>query len=747
ASSQAVPVELMLSVYGHNFKAEPIQGLKLHDPTCRGNISEDTNTMQAGPGKNFYRFRIELPNARVWQPESPWLYEVQVQVLDGVTNVVLDTRSQTFGMRWFSMDENPDEHGLRGMFRLNGKPIRLRGANTMGAQQRCVMEGDHELLQQDLLLAKAAHMNFLRLTQYPVQTEIYEACDRLGILTQTDLPLFAHLRRNQFAEAVRQTQEMEHLVRSHPCNILVSYINEPFPVEWRTLEHRRLQRADLLRFFRAADEVVRLENPDRVIKAVDGDYSPPAPGLPDNHCYTYWYLGHAIDAGKLHAGYWCPIKPGWYYGCGEFGAEGLDRLELMQQYCPADWLPDGENDTKWSPKQISRAQSWKMGELFFDPPRNAAEWIKATRDHQTWATRQMTEAFRRDPRNVSCAIHLFIDAWPTGWMKTIVDVERVPKPAYYAYRDALTPLMVNLRMDRLKYQAGEDLFVEVWLCNDTPTAYPDLEIRWQLEHEGQVLHAEKFQTEARVCVPETPGVIRMQLPDVEQRQSMTLRAGLYQNDNCVQQTENAIEVFPKSAIQFQVAVIGDQPCTYLEAAGGQITSDADFIWCPDWDSFQTRSEEIITRVEKGAVLMLTQLLVGKHKIADSQIEIRPASMEPLYFLSRATSHPFVWGCASDDFHWWFSEVEQRPAPLCENIISTDDFRPVLRTTDHGWVESEEPEVYAMVEKPFGQGHLVISTIPFDQFTGHNPTAQSIIQRIPETASHCFCPAVTQAGTE
>ena len=35
-------------------------------------------------------------------------------------------------------------------------------------------------------------MNFLRFTQRPVQKEIYEYCDMLGLLNQTDLPLFWH---------------------------------------------------------------------------------------------------------------------------------------------------------------------------------------------------------------------------------------------------------------------------------------------------------------------------------------------------------------------------------------------------------------------------------------------------------------------------------------------------------------------------------------------------------------------------
>ena len=81
----------------------------------------------------------------------------------------------------------------------------------------------------------------------------------------------------------------------------------------------------------------------------------------------------------------------------------------------------------------------------------------------------MTEAFRRDRRMTSFAIHLFIDAFPSGWMKAIMDVDRGPKPAYFAYRDALTPLMANLRSDRHAFFSGEEVRLEDWGYNDLVT--------------------------------------------------------------------------------------------------------------------------------------------------------------------------------------------------------------------------------------------------------------------------------------
>ena len=83
----------------------------------------------------------------------------------------------------------------KGRMFLNGHGVKLRGANTMGALQRCVMRRNWRQLVDDILLAKITHMNYMRLTQMPVQSEIYDYCDRLGLMVQSDLPLFGVLRR------------------------------------------------------------------------------------------------------------------------------------------------------------------------------------------------------------------------------------------------------------------------------------------------------------------------------------------------------------------------------------------------------------------------------------------------------------------------------------------------------------------------------------------------------------------------
>ena len=325
--------------------------------------------MKVKKGQNIYRLPLHIENCRKWDVDTPYLYQLQLWVT--VDGEKLDAQKTQFGIRSFTQDV---ESEMKGMFYLNGRKIRLRGANTMGFEQQDVLHGDIEQLIDDILLAKVCNMNYLRLTQRPVQDEVYEYCDKLGMLTQTDLPLFGWMRRTKIAEAIRQTEEMERMVRNHPCNIMVTYINEPMS-KWDEEPHRHLERSELEEFFKACDVAVKLLNPERVIKHVDGDYYPPGQCLPDNHCYTMWYNGHGIDSGRLNKGYWFDVKPGWYFGCGEYGAEGLDFADVMRSYYPESWIREPFN-----PNNIIGSQTGKFHYFFYDTPDSLEEWVKRVRN-------------------------------------------------------------------------------------------------------------------------------------------------------------------------------------------------------------------------------------------------------------------------------------------------------------------------------------------------------------------------------
>jgi len=702
-------VQIKFSVYGLNFTQQVIAAQKVEKPDA------------ACPGESFYRVRFPMTGFRSWSPDTPWLYDFQVTVSSSKAGTT-DNAHRQFGMRSFCMNEEGDH---KGHFFLNGQEIRLRGANTMGFEQQDVMRGDSNQLRDDLLLAKIAHMNYLRITQRPVQEEVYDMADRLGLMIQTDFPFFAHMRPNQLGESLREVGEMERLIRPHPSCILVTYINERFgdkkakgKIAWR------MNRTEQDEFFRAADEVVHQANPDRVIKSVEGDYDPPAPGLPDNHCYTLWYFRNGIDIGLLHKGYWQAVKPGWDYACGEFGAEGLDSIELMHAHCPTNWLPqNADEDKTWTPARIPKAQSAEMYANFFDKPNSLAGWVDATREHQAFADRIMTEAFRRDNRMVSFAVHLFIDAWPTGWMKAIIDVDRQPKPAYFAYREALTPLMANIRTDRWKFFSGEKINAEFWVCNDTHNVPAKPVLKWELEIGGKIVHARQLAGTVKPVESVFQGFTAIPVPDVTERTKATLRLALFDGEKLLHDTAIEVEFFPKAKpFDVSVQIVGSRTNIANRLAHElhlRVSKTATTYLIDDYAAYEKRRMEINSAVQNGATAVFLSLPKGGYLLPGSSETVRVQSANP-HFLSRATGHPLVAGFEEFDFRFWFDERAGMITPLGNGKFSGYDWdATILKVQDAAGV----------AERKFGKGRVVLCEAFLADRVSANPTARIFVERL------------------
>lgn len=677
-------VTVELSLFGQNFRQtvfenyeyipETVKTVGMGDSLTEASVRDELGRgipMPLKKGKNIYKIMIDIKSPKLWEPERPYLYQLQASVKAG--DRVYDTAHRQFGMRSFVQDTVSEK---KGMFYLNGRKIRLRGANTMGFEQQDVMRGDTEQLIDDILLAKLCNMNFLRLTQRPVQDEVYEYCDRLGMMTQTDLPLFGCMRRSKFCEGLRQAEEMEKMVRAHACNVLVSYINEPFP-NANNEPHRHLNRGELEQFFAACDIVVHFQNPDRVIKHVDGDYDPPTESMPDNHCYPMWYNGHGIDIGRLHKGYWLNVRPGWYYGCGEYGAEGLDFAEVMREEYPKEWLKE-----PFDPSNIVRAQTGNFHYFFYDTQDTMEAWVRESHEFQAFATSIMTESFRRDDSMVSNAIHLFIDAWPSGWMKTIMDCRRNPKPAFFAYRNALEPIMLSLRSDRFTYFSGERVELECHICNDTNVEAKGYCINYELYAGNELIKTAVMPAELRDCTAEYAGNVEFSVPSTRDREELTLKAVLSDPSGCVV-TYNTMKL--------------------------EIFADVEMPEKPE------------------NIVIINDLEPGEHEIAGERVVVKPCGMLPVHFVSRKTAHAAVSQFKKKDFSYWYDAAEDMISPILKNTFTAEGFAPIL-TSGNMDADGEWGKAMACAVKEYQGKKYVICLV---DLRCENPVAKRFLKALYE----------------
>lgn len=744
-----VDIYLELSLYGRNFTDivfenlgyKPDTGIAvgLGDSLTESKLLNEgrlnsTIPLYIDKGVNRLIIPIKIPDARLWDMDTPWLYQIQVKLVMDETTI--DTGKKQFGMRSFKLDM---EEEPKGTFRMNNREIRLRGAVTMGHEQQCVAKGDLDQLRDDILLAKICNVNYFRLIHRPVQQEVYDYCDMLGLLLQTEMPLFAALSRSQFCEGVRQAAELERYVRSHPCNIMVDYVDEPFP-NGMNKPQRNLTRNELEEFFKANDIVVRLNNPDRVIKHVDGDYDPPSTDLPDNHCYPLWYNGHGIDIGKLNKGYWMTVKPGWNYSCGEFGSEALDPVSVMKKYYPKEWLPQNEEEEKqWSPNRIKAAQTGNFHYFFFDTQDNLEDWVRESQKYQAWATRFMTEAFRRDNRMVGFALHLLIDAFPAGWMKAVMDVERTPKEAYFAYREVLAPLLPNFRTDRFNYYSGEEISLEAWICNDGEDNSENVSLKFMVEMDSVIIASAKGRAEMPACSSRFQGYFKFKAPDVKERTSLCIRFGLSKpGGEIINDTKLVIEVYPAivEGMPETASIIGSNKgiaaclaeqmnlnlmeIEYVKAGG--------IILVDNYAGYKKQESSVLKLVEEGSKVLFLELEEGIYEIAGSMVEVKAAGMLPMHFVSRNTGHPLVEGFKPYDFKLWYDPAEDCITPIIDNTFKAPDFVPILtsgNTDDKG----EWGSALAAAEKKTGSGSIFICQLKLKGRLNVEPAAAIFLSKL------------------
>ena len=122
---------------------------------------------------------ISLENAKLWSPDSPYLYTAEVTLYDSEGNIA-DLIKEPFGVRTI---EIVPQKGLL----VNGKKVLLKGyANhhTLGALGAAAYP---RAIEKRLKLMKEFGMNHIRTSHNPYSEDFLKLCDKYGILVVDEL--------------------------------------------------------------------------------------------------------------------------------------------------------------------------------------------------------------------------------------------------------------------------------------------------------------------------------------------------------------------------------------------------------------------------------------------------------------------------------------------------------------------------------------------------------------------------------
>ena len=180
-------------------------------------------------GKAYAKFTI--PNAQLWTPETPNLYQLKAQLLTGHHGKVVDSKTIKTGIRTVRVSR---EHG----FQLNGNTRKIKGVclhHDLGPLGAAV---NKSALIRQIKMMKQMGCDAIRTSHnMPSQWQM-DICDSLGMMVMAesyDMWIYPKCK-NGYARSFREwsDKDMTNLVlanRNHPSIVMWSIGNE-IPEQW-----------------------------------------------------------------------------------------------------------------------------------------------------------------------------------------------------------------------------------------------------------------------------------------------------------------------------------------------------------------------------------------------------------------------------------------------------------------------------------------------------------------------------------
>ena len=236
---------------------------------------------------------IHVPNAKLWSPESPFLYDLDIKLMSG--NVVVDSVSSYFGMRKITMVRETPTPQLY----LNNKAVYMMGPLDQGFWPDGIYTAPtDEALRFDIEAEKALGFNMVRKHIKVEPQRWYYWADKLGIMVWQDMP-----SPNSYdapagmpIEKAQFDTELTRMINTHynSPSIVTWVIFNEWQAEFESPRHTLM---------------VRALDPTRLINQGSGHERA------DEQC--------DILDGHYYAPPNCPVSSNFAVVCGEYGGIGL----------------------------------------------------------------------------------------------------------------------------------------------------------------------------------------------------------------------------------------------------------------------------------------------------------------------------------------------------------------------------------------------------------------------------------------
>jgi beta-galactosidase len=359
----------------------------------------------------------EIKNPQLWSPENLYLYSASTQIRDRDNNL-LDEIICPLGFRYFRFDADSG-------FFLNGEACKLIGTSR---HQDFDLMGNalpDEYHYRDMKMIKETGMNFVRISHYPQDRAVMEACDRLGLINVVEIPLIGGVvKSDAFFEACKNMQrEMIRQNYNHPSTVMWAYMNEVQFTPPGGFKDYSLYTEKELEYFKNINELAQIledltrkEDPHRYTNIpMAGNFERFPVGVESGICDIPMVVG------------W-NLYNGWYF-------EGFDQFDVY-----VDSLH--RKDLKHKPFFVTEYGAGADPRIRSEKPQRfdfSVEWQNLFHEHHL-------QAILDRPYVTASAVWNFADfnsesrkdAVPHINNKGLVTIDRKPKDSYFYYKAVLS---------------------------------------------------------------------------------------------------------------------------------------------------------------------------------------------------------------------------------------------------------------------------------------------------------------------
>ena len=408
-------------------------------------ITDDTATaaVTVPPGTGRVDLQVDLPHLARWEPVhsprgAPEVHELRATLV--VADQVTDRRTVPFGLRTASVAT--DESGRATHLEVNGHPVFVKAVNYIPWQH--FADVGRSFYDRDMRMITEAHGNSVGVHAHVQSPHAYDAADAAGILVFQDFPLQwfydsgTETNPGFVDTACRQIAEMAYLLHHHPSVVYYACHNEPRRMFVPTAEADDTPERDLGE--RHLDAALF-----RTLRGIeDSRHVHEASGIGDD---VHDYQGSLMGGSMYRVG----EQPAWFVS--EYGSWTIGP-QFAKFGDPPVWPPDASLLREW----VSRLSFIGSTVSFAGRPERYAsleQWSDATESYGAALAKYQTEWFRahRGAPFMGYRWHFWSD-WGGYAGGGLVDVDRVPKRTYAAFRDASRPLLVVGLADRSVVEPG-----------------------------------------------------------------------------------------------------------------------------------------------------------------------------------------------------------------------------------------------------------------------------------------------------